>query len=74
MANKTFEGYACSVCGLVYPNPAQADTCRDNHDLLYVPMSTTELNRLMNAIVLGDMSLIPNSLLETLRKFARIQV
>lgn len=74
MSIKTVDGYACSVCGIVYDNPTQADVCRDNHELLYVPMSRTELNRLLNALVLGDITIVPQSLLETLRKYARLQV
>lgn len=64
-------GYACSICNRIYPTPAKADSCREEHDMLYIPVSKTELNRLINAIGLGDVSLIPNSLLDTLRKFQR---
>jgi hypothetical protein len=71
MAQKVLNGYSCSVCGHVYPSPSHADACRDSHQLLYIPMSKTELNRLVNAIMLGDFELVPFHLLETLRKYAR---
>lgn len=74
MATKLIDGYACSVCGTKYGNPGQADGCRDSHQLLYVPMSKTELNRLLNALVLDDVTLVPNHLIETLRKYARAMV
>ena len=66
-------GYACSVCGQVYGTPARADSCRDEHDMLYIPMSKTELNRLINALMLNDVSLVPESLHNTLRKYQRTQ-
>lgn len=66
--------YACSVCGSKHGSPARADGCRDSHQMLYVPMSKTELNRLLNAIIREDFELVPAHLLETLRKYARFQV
>lgn len=75
MAMKLHDGtYACSVCGSIYPSPARADGCRDSHQLLYIPMSKTELNRLINAIMLDDFSMIPEHLINTLRKYAKYQV
>lgn len=63
--------FACSVCGKVYSSPAHADSCRDSHELLYIPVTKTELNRLINAIYSGDSSIIPFSLIETLKRYAR---
>ena len=75
MANKLPDGsYACSVCGTKHPTPAKADGCRDSHQLLYIPMSKTELNRLLNAIMLDDMTIVPQHLIITLQKYARAQV
>lgn len=75
MAIKTIDGsYACGVCGKTYPTPAKADSCRDSHDMLYIPMSTSELNLLLNAIISNNFNLVPASLFETLRKYARHQV
>jgi len=66
-------GYACSICGRIYSTSAKADSCREQHDMLYIPMSRTELNRLLNALLLGDVSLVPDSLHETLRKYQKAQ-
>lgn len=75
MATKLKDGtFACSICGAVYPAAAHADGCRDSHQLLYVPMSKTELNRLINAIVLDKVEMVPEHLLSTLRKYARFVV
>jgi len=64
-------GYMCSICNRIHPTPAKADACRDEHDMLFIPMSHTELNRLLNGILLGDLSIIPESLLMTLRKYQK---
>lgn len=72
MAVKLGNGnYSCSICGKEYTNPALADACRDSHQYLYIPMSKTELNRLMQAIILDDVTLVPNHLIETLKKYAK---
>lgn len=65
--------YACSVCGERYKVSSQADGCRDSHQLLYIPISKTELNRLLNAIMMDDAKLVPAHLISTLQKYARLQ-
>lgn len=75
MALKLPDGkFACSICGTKYPQAIKADGCRDSHQLLYIPMSKSELNKLMHAIVMDDFSLVPPHLLQTLQKYARFQV
>lgn len=74
MAQKLLDGsYACSICGAKYPNPVAADTCRDSHDIIYIPMTTTELNRLLNAIMINNTEIIPMSLINTIQKYARLR-
>lgn len=75
MAQKTNDGqYACTICENLYPTPAKADACRDSHEIVYVPLTKTEINRLMHGLFLGDVSLVPESVLETLRKVQRKSV
>ncbi len=72
MAIKLVDGsYACSVCGVKYPNPVAADGCRESHQLLYIPMSKTELNRLMYALINEDFDTVPRHLWDTLQKYAK---
>lgn len=66
--------FACQICGERYSTATKADTCKISHDMLFIPMTKTELNRLINALVLGDLSLVPETVLETLRKYARASV
>lgn len=65
-------GWACSICNRIHPSQAKADACRDTHDVLYIPITHTELNRLIQAIMLENFSMIPESLITTLRRYQRI--
>lgn len=49
----------------------RADACRNSHEIIYVPMTATELNRLINGLFFGDLSVVPESLLDTLRKIQK---
>lgn len=51
MAIKTSSGYKCFYCGKFYKHPVDADSCRDEHDLLYVPISKSGLNALLHYIM-----------------------
>jgi len=66
--------YACSICGEKYSSTVSADSCRDSHDIVYIPMTRTEFNRLINALALSDLSIIPDSLMETFRKYQKSMV
>ncbi len=75
MAIKLHDGtYACSICGTKYPQSIKADNCRDSHDMIYIPMSKDELNKLIHAIIMGNTEIVPPHLLNTLQRYARFQV
>lgn len=70
MANKLPNGnYECSYCHKEYSHPQKADACRENHDLVYVPISKGDLNRLVQFLYLKDDDLLTNSLVDTLRNY-----
>ena len=71
MAVKVSGGYACGYCGKVFPNPIGADDCKTKHELIYVPITKSDLNRLINFIYLKDESLLTQSLIDTLSKYLR---
>ncbi len=73
MAKKVEGGFACTECNKVYPDPQKADACREEHGMIYVPFTKTEINRLMNGLFLQDFSIIPESVMEKLRKYQRMQ-
>ena len=59
MAIKLPDGkYKCSWCNKIYPDPSKADACRSNHDIVYVPMLRSDVNRLLMFIHTKDEKLI----------------
>jgi hypothetical protein len=75
MAIQMLDGtWACSICGKRYSNSPRADSCRESHDMLYIPMSKTELNRLIYALMNEDFDMVPPNLWKTLQKYSKAQV
>lgn len=73
MAIKNKRGeWICSVCGEVRKNPADADSCRDKHDIIYVPFLREDLNRLLHFIYQPDESLITETMVKTIRKSIKL--
>ena len=55
MAIKNKRGkYACFYCEKEYKISLEADTCRDSHDLIYIAMSRSDANKLLNYIYIPD--------------------
>lgn len=70
MAIKTIYGtYACGHCGKQFPSPSEADAHRDSHELIYVPFTKTDLNRLLNFITSKNEEYLTKSLMDTLQKY-----
>lgn len=71
MAIKRGDKYYCSYCGLEYTDPVKADTCREKHDLIYVALSRSDLNRLIQFINLGNPELLTPTMIRSLNKYLR---
>jgi hypothetical protein len=72
MAKKRIDGiFECTVCGKGYYSAQHADACRDAHDLLYIPISRSDLNLLINAIYADNSKLIPEKVVNTLQRYAK---
>lgn len=72
MAIKTKDGYKCAYCGRKFTRAYDADIHRDNeHDIIYLPISREDLNRLMNFIYSGNQELLTPSLLNTIKHTVR---
>ncbi len=55
MAIKNKKGrYECFYCLKDYNRPEKADQCREEHDILYLPISRSDANRLLNYLFIGD--------------------
>jgi len=61
--------FQCSICNKIHAKEIDAERCKISHEVLYIPMTRTELNRLIQALYLGKPELVPESLYETFRKF-----
>lgn len=73
MAIKTKDGkYQCFYCLKQYDKPEEADSCRESHDIIYIPASRVDLNKLLNFIMVPDSKLLRGSrLIELLFEYAR---
>ena len=61
MAIKTKDGWKCFYCKKVYTHPEKADKCREEHQLVYVPISVTDLSKLLNYIFISDMEILEDT-------------
>lgn len=73
MAIKTEEGkYQCFYCLRRYNRPEEADSCREEHDIVYIPASRVDLNKLLNFLMVPDPKILKGvRLLELLFEYAR---
>jgi hypothetical protein len=70
MAVKLQDGrYKCQWCNKIYDHPLDADSCRDSHDIVYVPMLRSDVGRLLQFIMTHDEELITETLYNSLTKF-----
>ncbi len=63
--------YSCSYCDRVYNTPTEADFCRDNHNLIYIPISKSDLNQLIHFLYMKDDSLLTKSMVKTLTTYLK---
>lgn len=63
--------WICGYCGTPYVDQTKADQCRESHDLIYVPLTKTDLNRLLNFIFTKDEALLSRELMDTLQRYLR---
>ena len=61
--------YRCGWCNKIYPDPSKADACRLDHDIVYVPMLRSDVNRLLMFIHTQDEKLINSTIIGSLTRF-----
>ncbi len=69
MALRQGNKYKCSYCGTLYTHEQQADACRDKHELIYLPISKADLNRLVNFLYLKYDDLLTPTLIRVLTQY-----
>lgn len=71
MAKKVGELWLCSYCGTEYDTPIKAEKCLKKHELIYVPLSRGDLNRLINFIYIKDDELLTKTMMDTLTTYLK---
>ena len=60
--------YRCIYCNKAFDNSAKADGCRVAHKLVFLGLSKSDLNNLLNYIYTGEEELLTESLIRAIRK------
>lgn len=61
--------WLCGYCGKEYTDQTKADLCRDQHELIYVPFTKDDLNRLQHFLYSKDEAILSKSLIDTLQRY-----
>jgi len=69
VVKKTEYGYQCSICGTLYERDTYALSCEQSHDIVYVPLKSDDLYRLIQFLYTKEDSLLSKSLVETLMRY-----
>ncbi len=70
MAIKTKDGYKCFYCGEKFKHPEKADQHRDEHEIVYVPISVSDINKLMHYILMPDPEILDDTQVVTMLQTA----
>ena len=79
MPEPTEYKYKCLVCGRVFANKiearakATARECEMNHDIVYIPLMRSDVQRLWSFFVTGDRDLLTSTLVKTIKSYRTIQ-
>jgi hypothetical protein len=59
VANKTKDGkYQCFYCMKQYSKSEEADKCREEHDLIYIPISRSDASKVLNYLFVPDVRIL----------------
>jgi hypothetical protein len=71
MAIKVGTKYKCMICGQMFPREVDCDIHRDKeHNIIYVPLTPEDLERLRKFLYFKDSKLLSKSLVETILAYA----
>lgn len=64
--------YQCFYCKKIYDRIDEAHACRESHDLIYIPMSKSDVNKLLHFIMIPNEKLLEDTpIVEFLQKALR---
>ena len=71
--------YKCDVCGKVYSGKSEeaakqkARDCEQSHDIVYIPMLKSDVQRLLAFLVSKEDGLITDTIWTTLRRYRALK-
>lgn len=65
------EWYRCIYCSKEYDKEDTAKKCLDSHELVLLPISRTDLNRLNQFLYLREEKLLTESLVKIIQKYVK---
>lgn len=71
MAIKTKSGYSCGYCGKHFTDPVECDAHKEEHKLIYLPISREDLSRLVNFIYTKEEKLLGDDLVDRLQNYLK---
>lgn len=74
MAIKTKNGYACGYCGKIFSSNtgmAEAENCKESHNLIYLQLSTEDLQRLLMFIYSKNDEVLGERIVERLQSYLK---
>jgi len=63
--------YLCGYCLKPYAKQFEAEGCKDSHELVYVPLSKADLNRLINFIYSKNDDYLNENLINVLKRYIK---
>jgi hypothetical protein len=64
----------CFYCDKYFVDPEKARKCESEHDVIFVPIIRSDLNRLINFIATGDRNLLTERLSKVLFRYVRAYI
>jgi len=71
--------YKCSICGKVYSHRDNASAkrmareCEEHHDIVYVPLLRSDVQRLLSFLVTKEDALLTETMVRTLRAYRSLK-
>ena len=71
--------YKCLVCSKVFKHKlearakAMARDCEMNHDIVYIPLMRSDVQRLWSYLITGDKDLLTSTLVQTIKSYRIMQ-
>lgn len=72
MARRVKDGYECGYCGKFYTSPVDADKCKEDHKLVYVPFSKEDLDKLISFIYTKEDAFLEDRTVMMLKDYLKV--